>query len=206
LKKNQEIQGISDEELLRAYAATRDSKVLGQLLERYIRFVLLVCMRYVRNKDDARDISMHVFEKVTNEVHRFEIQNFKSWLHVVAKNQCLVYLRSRKGRVDISLDTQINESFFMENDQFVHPVYEHEHENRIGKLEEAMKNLDQEHKICIELFFMQEKSYKEIADITGFSMNQVKSYIQNGKRNLKNRMAEKGDLLLYLFICLQLIR
>ena len=56
-----------------------------------------------------------------------------------------------------------------------------------------MELLNPEQKQTVELFYLQEKSYKEIVDQTGFSMNDVKSYIQNGKRNLKIMLSKTDE-------------
>jgi RNA polymerase sigma factor (sigma-70 family) len=205
LNKSTEIQHLTDEELLNKYLHLRDQSILGQLLERYISFVLLIASKYLKDKDLAKDLSMQVFEKVINEVHRFEIKNFKSWLHVVTKNQCLMHLRSQKGHLSISIDHSFNEGNFVENETFVHHGYDEEKESRLVRLEDAVNQLDEEQRQCVKLFFIEEKSYKEITDTTGYNLNQVKSYIQNGKRNLRNILASNGDIILYLLFCLQLI-
>jgi RNA polymerase sigma factor (sigma-70 family) len=205
LDRSAEIQHVTDEELLKKYFGQRDQAILGQLLERYIPFVLLIASKYLKDKDLAKDISMQVFEKVISEVHRFEIQNFKSWLHIVTKNQCLMYLRSEKGHFSISIDQSNNTGNFVENETFVHHGYDEEKENRLVQLEDAVNQLDEEQRQCVQLFFIEEKSYKEITDVTGYSMNQVKSFIQNGKRNLRNILAENGNISLYLLICMYLI-
>jgi RNA polymerase sigma-70 factor (ECF subfamily) len=59
-------------------------------------------------------------------------------------------------------------------------------------LEKCIETLGDEQKQCVKLFYLQEKCYKEITESTGFDMNKVKSYIQNGKRNLKICM-EKNE-------------
>jgi RNA polymerase sigma factor (sigma-70 family) len=205
LNKSTEIQHLTDEELLQKYFGQRDQAILGQLLERYISFVLLIASKYLKDKDLAKDLSMQVFEKVINEVHRFEIKNFKSWLHVVTKNQCLMHLRSQKGHFSISIDQSNNTGNFVENETFVHHGYDEEKESRLVQLEDAVNQLDEEQRQCVQLFFIEEKSYKEITDTTGYTLNQVKSYIQNGKRNLRNILAENGNIVLYLLICMQLI-
>ena len=65
-------------------------------------------------------------------------------------------------------------------------------EVKLQQLEEGITKLNSEQKICVELFYLQNKSYVEVAEITGYELNQVKSYIQNGKRNLKIYLEKKN--------------
>lgn len=205
MSKTEEIKAYSDEEIIKKYLQTNDIQLLGNLLEKYIRFVFLVCLKFLKNEDEAKDMSMQVFEKVTKDIKRFGIDNFKSWLHVVAKNECLMYLRSSKGKITISIASEKDGFPFMEKDENMHHNVIIEKEENLLKLEEALNSLDYEQKQCITLFFLEERSYKEVCELTGYSMNEVKSYIQNGKRNLKNLLLTKGDILLYLFLYLQLM-
>jgi RNA polymerase sigma factor (sigma-70 family) len=73
----------------------------------------------------------------------------------------------------------------MENEIDPHHDDVNEKEINLSNLNEALKSLAEKQRICVELFYLQEKSYNEVAEITGFTMNEVKSFIQNGKRNLK---------------------
>ncbi len=141
---------------------------------------------------------MQVFEKLTSNLKRFEVRNFKSWLHVVTKNTCLMQLRSEKGIEIITLDEKKEFQKNMENSALLHPENEDNHEFKIEQLQNAIGTLDNEQKQCIELFYLNEKSYKEVAEITGYSMNEVKSHIQNGKRNLKNILLKNSELLIWL--------
>lgn len=64
-------------------------------------------------------------------------------------------------------------------------------ERMLKDLEEAMQHLKKEQKTCIRMFYLQRKSYQSIAEETGFNLLQVKSYIQNGKRNLRLLLEKK---------------
>ena len=196
------IRALADEELVKAFCREDKNEYLEELYGRYIRFVFLVCMKYMKNEEKSKDMSMQVFEKLTGDLKRFEIQNFKSWLHVVTKNTCLMQLRSEKGFEIIALDNKKEMQKNMENSAFLHPEDDVNHEVQIEQLKSAMETLDSEQKRCIELFYLDEKSYKDVADITGYSLNQVKSNIQNGKRNLKNILLKNGNLMLLLFLYL----
>jgi RNA polymerase sigma factor (sigma-70 family) len=202
LLTTKEIRALSDEQLLKILKTKVDNRLLGELLGRYIKFVFLISMKYFHNDEQAKDIAMQVFEKVQTDIYRFEILNFKSWLHVVTKNTCLMQLRSDKSIAIHEKEFEKN----MKTDVVLHHDYDGEKELKIEQLEKAIDNLDGEQKQCVELFYIKEKSYKEVADITGFSMSEVKSHLQNGKRNLKNLLLKNGDVQLFILICLILLK
>lgn len=196
------IEALSDNELLEAFSKEKDNRLLGMLLERYVRFVFVVCMKYLKNQDRAKEMSMQVFEKVSQDVCRFEIVNFKSWLHVVTKNCCLMQLRQQKNHKEIAVENENELERFVENAPFFHHEDTVEKEERLVELEKAIEVLEPEQKVCVDLFYLKGKSYKEVAEVTGYSMNQVKSHIQNGKRNLKNWLIANRHLVLALFFYL----
>ena len=175
----------TDEELIALYCKTKDRDYVGRLFERYATFVFAVSMKYLKDKEKSRDNTMMVFEKLLESLLRFEVKNFKAWLHMITRNQCLMTLRSEKTRAKNQGRFVNDEEIFMENGMVPHHDEENETEMNLALLPEAIKSLGDNQRICIELFYLQEKSYVEVAEETGFSLNEVKSYIQNGKRNLK---------------------
>lgn len=175
----------TDEELIGKYRETNNQEFVGRLFERYATFVFAISMKYLKDKEKSRDNTMLVFEKLLDNLKRFEVKNFKAWLHMITKNQCLMLLRSEKTRnKNINLYSN-DEKSFMENEIDPHHDDVNEKEINLSNLNEAIKSLAEKQRICVELFYLQEKSYNEVAEITGFTMNEVKSFIQNGKRNLK---------------------
>lgn len=204
MTKNHEIKSLPDIELLNAFLLKKENRYLGELLDRYVRFVFVVCMKYLKNEEEAKDMVMQVFEKVIRDVHRFEIQNFKSWLHVVTKNSCLMHLRSNKNIKNTSWDETKDFTLNVETRHAMHLEESEENELRLVELEKSVLLLEESQKQCIELFYLKGKSYLEVAEITGFTLNQVKSNIQNGKRNLKNRLMANGEFILMVFISLYL--
>lgn len=175
----------TDEELIDQYRQTKNSEIVGRLFERYATFVFSVCIKYLRDKEKSRDVTMLVFEKLIDALLRFEVKHFKAWLHMITRNQCLMYLRSEKSKFNKTNRFINDEKSFMENGIVPHHDEKDETEINLSKLPEAMKSLSDKQRICIELFYIQDKSYIEVAEITGFTLNDVKSFIQNGKRNLK---------------------
>jgi RNA polymerase sigma factor (sigma-70 family) len=174
---------ISDSELLQNFYNDHDNKWLGILLPRYTLLLLGVCMKYLKNEEDAKDCVQQIFLKVIHELHKYKVEYFKSWIYMIAKNHCLMQLRGNKN-ISVELNEQITPSeniTFDQNDLI-------EKDKLLNKMQEALKQLNAEQQQCVTLFYLQKKSYSEIVEITGFSMLKVKSYLQNGKRNLKLMM------------------
>jgi RNA polymerase sigma factor (sigma-70 family) len=176
---------ITDAELLQRYLRTDDAEWLGILLQRYTLLLLGVCMKYLKNETEARDSVQQIFLKVIQEVKKYKIDYFKSWLYMVAKNHCLTVLRDKKGK--IPEDLLSNENTIAQDANNVEP----DNEQSIYYLSEALEGLNVEQKQCVTLFYLQKKSYQEISNLTHYSLLQVKSYIQNGKRNLKLSIEKK---------------
>lgn len=178
-------ESVSDDEsLIISYRNTGDMEIIGMLFERYAPLVLGVCMKYLKNEDDSKDAVLQIFEKLVTDLKKYEISKFSSWLHSVAKNYCYMQLRNREALFQRA-DELKEHVVFMESASLSHQEDDQLNEKHLRYLDTAINSLNNEQKICIELFYLKEESYQDIADLTGFSLNQVKSYIQNGKRNLK---------------------
>ncbi len=171
---------LSDAELIQRYKTSGDLALVGLLFDRYMTLVYGVCLKYLKHREESRDAVMQIFEKLIVSLKEHEINHFKSWLYATSRNHCLMALRARKGKNFEEIST-----FFMENELSLHLQDEPEIETNLTKLEKCIEHLVSEQKTCVTLFYMDQKCYKEIVQITGFDDNKVKSYIQNGKRNLK---------------------
>lgn len=174
----------SDEEIIAEFNSSGDLEVLGELYYGYMHLVYGVCLKYLKNRDEARDAVMFLFEKLIVEIPKQKIENFRSWLHVVTKNYCLMEIRSRKSK-DEKHNAWINESLiFMETEQEMHPIDKEDRDMDVI-LNDCIERLKDEQKQCIRLFYYENMCYNEIASTLGLDENKVKSYLQNGKRNLK---------------------
>ena len=183
LKISGKHSGKNDEELLVQFRNSGNLDILGELYSRYLHLVYGVSLKYLSNRSDAQDATMHVFEKLVTELPKHEVTNFKTWLYVMTKNHCFMELRSRKT-AEKRLEGLKTEQEFMESEGELHPLDKEE-----GSVEDALKvcieKLKAEQKACIELFYFQKKCYQEIADELKLNEKKVKSFLQNGKRNLK---------------------
>jgi RNA polymerase sigma factor (sigma-70 family) len=184
------LNNLSDAELIALFTQKGEKEALGVLFNRYSVMTLSVANKYYKDRDKAADICMQVFEKLMTLLHKHQIDNFKSWLYRVVQNECLMELRKTQEVVAVSADEEKKFGRIMEKGMELHPEEVKEKEMLLQNLESAIELLEPRQKKCIELFFLQEKSYAEIVAETGFEMLQVKSYIQNGKRNLQIKMGK----------------
>ena len=175
---------MTDDELLANYRQDSNQEWIGILLERYTMLLLGVCMKYLKNEEEAKDSVQQIFLKVLTDAHKYQIEFFKSWLYMVAKNFCLMKLRNNASRnlqelTDIAIEETREKNDWLEN------------EKTYALLEDAIQELNEEQKQCVILFYLQKNSYNQITQKTGFNLSQVKSYLQNGKRNLKLILEKK---------------
>lgn len=171
---------IRELELLAEYRSTGDLELLGKLYEQYMPLVFGLCLKYFRDEEQSKDAVMQIFEELVKKLRVHEVTNFKAWLYTLSRNHCLMLLRSSSKHEIISIDEN-----FMENEAFVHLNLEDDTEEKLSVMAKCIEELPSEQKVSINLFYMEQKCYKEVADQTGFELGKVKSYIQNGKRNLK---------------------
>lgn len=186
--KNISNPDISDKELLSLYQQGMDLQVLGELYSRYMELVYAVCLKYLKDPEQSRDAVMQIFEELVKKLHRHEVDNFKSWLHTVAKNHCLMQLRTPKN-----LKTTEFKGDIMQSEDEVHLNGVLSREENFQKMEKCLETLPAEQKLSVEMFYLQNKCYKEIAEVTGLDWNKVRSHIQNGRRNLKICMEKPAN-------------
>ena len=190
LYRNKNTRDLSDRELVYRYQKSRNKRYIGELYERYGHLVYGVSLKYLKNVQEAQDNVMLVFEKLMSELEKSDIKNFKAWIHTVTKNQCLMHLRKNKNVRSKEQSIEPIEYSLASETTDVEQVIAKEHS--LTQMERALNQLKKEQKTCVELFYLKEKCYQDIAEITGFSLKQVKSYIQNGKRNLKIILTKDG--------------
>jgi RNA polymerase sigma-70 factor (ECF subfamily) len=177
---------ISDQQLLGYFKADKNNNWLGILLQRYTLLLFGVCMKYLKNEEEAKDAVQQIFLKTITELHKYDVEYFKSWLYMVAKNHCLMKLRDKPGRI-----VDIKDQMIISNDEDNNIQFHIQKDKQLDLVATSLQELSPEQKLCVTLFYLEKKTYQEIADETGYSLMQVKSYIQNGKRNLKILLEKK---------------
>lgn len=183
---------FSDAELVDLYREKKDLDVLGALYKRYMYLVYGACMKYLKSREDSQDAVMQIFETLVRDLPRFEIRNFKGWLYGVSRNHCLMILRKNLAGRNKQVDME--HELFMESTSVLHPIEEENNEDILERLKICMEQLKEEQRLCVELFYYQQHCYKEIAFKLKLDENNVKSFIQNGKRNLKICLESKSVL------------
>ncbi len=182
-RANRNINSTSDSELLNQYLKSGNLEILGELYNNYIHLVYGVCLKYLNDREESKDAVNKIFENLIIEIPKFEIQNFRSWLYVVTKNYCLMQIRKKK--IEKKRFEKYSEDFFMDSTDISHPIDEASDDDLHENLKNCLERLKQEQKQCIVLFYFNKKCYKEISNELNLEQKKVKSFIQNGKRNLK---------------------
>lgn len=178
---------MTDQELLERYHEDRNNEWLGILLQRYTLLLFGVCMKYLKAEEEARDCVQHIFMKVITELPKYRVEYFRSWVYTIARNHCLMQLRDRHGRT-----TGVTDDLLAVWDEEEGASRHWEKERLLQWMGQALEELGDEQKLCVTLFYLDKRSYQEIAAATGYTLMQVKSYIQNGKRNLRQLIEKKA--------------
>ena len=171
---------MADTELVTQYKSSGDLNLVGELYQRYMELVYGVCLKYLKHPENAQDSVISIFEELVVKLQKHEVDNFKGWLYAVSKNHCLMRLRSEKKQLTVNFDVEL-----MQSEENVHLNGELEKEENFRKMDYCLGQLPCEQRKVIELFYLQGKCYNEITEATGLEWNKVRSYIQNGRRNLK---------------------
>ena len=175
-----ELRSLTDKELVASYKQSGDLAVLGGLYQRYMELVYGVCLKYFKEPETSKDAVMQIFEELVSKLKKHEVENFKGWLHQLAKNHCLMQLRTPKNLKTVEFKTEL-----VQTEENVHLNGVFEKEENLKKLDYCLGTLTDDQKKAVSLFYLEGKCYNEIAEITGQDWNQVRSFIQNGRRNLK---------------------
>jgi len=179
---------LTDKELVALYRESGDMTVLGELYQRYMDLVYGVCLKYYKETETAKDSVMQIFEELVTKLKKHDVDNFRAWLHQLAKNHCLMQLRTPRNLKTVEFKPEI-----VQSEEIVHLNGVFDREENLKKLEDCLGTLSANQKEVIRLFYLEGKCYNEITEITGLDWNQVRSLIQNGRRNLKICM-EKQEI------------
>lgn len=181
-RKTPNIAQLSDDELINLFQEKGENEVIGELYRRYMSLVYGLCLKYLKDREAAKDMTMQIFEKLLGRLKDQKVEHFKSWLYVLSKNECLMSLRKQKsqGHQIENGDAIMEIASAMHHETEAYPL-----ESDLTKLESCIDRLNIEQKACVRLFYLEKKCYQEVVDLTGFDLKKVKSYLQNGRRNLK---------------------
>ena len=193
-KKKRPHKVFSDAELIARYQNSRDDAYFEELFTRYQDKVLPICFKLLRNKEECQDACMEIFEKARKGFRKENVDKFNSWLFILIKNHCYDVLRKRKRRLTTSSYAEEElEGILWKNGPDGRLNDGSDSQEKIRDVEAALSRLDEAQRVCVDGFYCQGKSYKEIAEETGYTSNQVKSYLQNGIRNLRIIFNQQND-------------
>ncbi len=183
----------SDEELLKHYKQSGNKDLFADLFKKHVSVVYGTCLFYLQDKDEAQDATMQLFEKLMLDINNREIDNFKGWLSFVVRNHCISIIRKNKSQ---SKNIKSYYEFEYEDANYVteEKINTVSDDVMLENMEQCLPKLKENQRLCVELFYLNDKSYQDIANQTGFTLNEVKSYIQNGKRNLKLLLEDQTRL------------
>ena len=187
LNRRSYVRKLSDEDIVSLYKEKQWTNCIDELYQRYSHMVFGVCLKYVKQIENAEDLTLSLFASLTDKLLHHQVQHFKSWLYVSARNSRLMFLRANK----ISLELKVDDLLYDDSDQQLDEKLEKD--ELIESLVMVFEELKQEQRICIQLFYLQKKSYEEVAKITNYSMKEVKSHLQNGRRNLKLLLEKRKE-------------
>ena len=180
---------IEEQKLLKSYREIGNLQLLGKLYEPYMPLVYGLCFKYYKDEAKSEDAVMQIFESLITKLRTHEVTHFKSWLYTLARNHCLMDLRTANRINTVDIDEHL-----VESDAFLHQHDKGEiREEQLALMESCLETLNTEQQTCVRLFYLEQKCYKDVADITGYNLSKVKSHIQNGKRNLKICMEKNND-------------
>lgn len=176
----------TDAELVTLYRAAGDLTILSTLYQRYMDLIYGLCLKYLKDPEASKDAVINIYEELVTKLKQHEVSNFKSWLYTLSRNHCLMQLRKEKGHSTVEIPEQ-----FMQTEEMLHLNSVLQREDQLNSMEKCLEQLPAEQKTCVTLFYLQGKCYNDITEQTGIEWNKVRSYIQNGRRNLKLCMEQK---------------
>ncbi len=179
-------RNLVDEDLIHRIASKQDQDAFNVLYQRYGHLALGVCLKYFKAREPARDAVQSVFLQIWTTAHQYQIRKFRPWFYTVLRNHCLMELRRNDPNQKIVAEWDLE---IMESENNLH--HKLNEEQLLIHLNLCLRNLNTEQKTCITHFYLDQKSYKETAALTGMSDKEVKSHIQNGRRNLKNCLRQR---------------
>ena len=177
----------SDSDLLARFQGEEDKEALASLFNRYLELTYGLAIRYLKTEVRAEDAVMAIYIELQEKLPQHQIHNFKNWLHTFVRNHCLMQLRREKREVTENFDPHIVQS--AEN---WHPLDEEiPGQDREITLRACLGQLNEQQIACVQLFYYQGHSYLAIAELRQESVGQVRSNIQNGRRNLRKCIEEQ---------------
>jgi RNA polymerase sigma-70 factor (ECF subfamily) len=187
LNRRSYLRKLSDEEIISLYKEKQWAGCIDELYQRYSHMVFGVCLKYVKQIENAEDLTLSLFAALTDKLMQHQVLHFKSWIYVSARNSSLMFLRAKKINTELKDDDLLYDNGDQQLDEKL------EQDELIESVILLFEELKEEQRLCIQLFYLQKKSYEEVAEMTNYSMKEVKSHLQNGRRNLKLLLEKRKE-------------
>jgi RNA polymerase sigma-70 factor (ECF subfamily) len=187
LNRRSYLRKLSDEEIISLYKEKQWAGCIDELYQRYSHMVFGVCLKYVKQIENAEDLTLSLFASLTDKLMQHQVLHFKSWIYVSARNSSLMFLRAKKINTELKDDDLLYDNGDQQLDEKL------EQDELIESVILLFEELKEEQRLCIQLFYLQKKSYEEVAEMTNYSMKEVKSHLQNGRRNLKLLLEKRKE-------------
>ena len=175
-----------DNATVRSYLESKDVTYLGRLYETYKQSIFLHCLKMVGHEEDAKDLASETFIRAFDRIEGFKPGSpFLPWLMRIATNLCIDHLRKKNRHTFYEFDESHSAIAIQNESEPKEPMISGE------RIIEMLKQLKPSQKRCFCLFYIHNLTYKQIAELTGYPLGRVRSYIQNGKRNFKLLMEKQ---------------
>lgn len=165
---------MSKELIQRAKKGNTDA--LNELIEKHKSIAFSIAFKYLKNKEDAEDITQNAFIIILRSIKKFRNESkFSTWLYKIIYHECLKVLKSRNLTIE----------YIPEFKQIEVTEVKDETKKVDRKIDELLCHLKPNEYTVITLFYLKEKSIKEIGEITSFSKSNIKVILHRARIKLK---------------------
>ena len=190
----EELNSSDDESLVRQTQAG-DTRAFDALWQRYSPRIYSLIYNMTSNHEDTNDLLLEVFAKAYRSMSGFRGRStFYTWIHAIAVNMTINFLKKRGRRFQMSLDdldaNVQNQKEFIDLTATNTPVREVDLSELQQRLNEAMMKLSVEHRAVVTMFDIQGMPHAEIAKILGVPEATVRSRLFYAHRQLQNFLEE----------------
>lgn len=179
----------TDDDIILVEATLKGSRPAFQLLvERYQHFVFTVAFKILRSREEAEEAAQDVFVKVYKTLNSYEKKSkFSTWLYTVTYRTAIDIARKKQLLTD-SID---DDTIFLQIETAAHnPLEEVQQSDLQAQLQLAIKQLRSEDAALITLFYLNEKTVKEISEITGLTETNIKTKLHRTRELLRAHLSE----------------
>jgi len=179
----------TDEDIRLIEATLKGSRpAFQQLVERYQYFVFTIAFKILRSREEAEEAAQDVFVKVYKTLNSYEQKSkFSTWLYTVTYRTAIDVARKKQLLTD-SIDDDAH--FLQIEDAEDNPLQEVQHGDLQTQLQFVINQLRPDDAALITLFYLNEKTVKEISEITGLTETNIKTKLHRTREALRDYLSE----------------